>query len=128
MSGRPRILLVDDEAAILDLLEAVLTDAGFAVDRAADGVGALEILRAEFAELRGLITDVRLPGPVDGWELARNARALEPGLAVVYVTGDSEISWAASGVPGSLLVAKPFAPAQVVTAIASLLTVGGSGA
>jgi CheY-like chemotaxis protein len=128
MSGRPRILLVDDEPAILDLLETVMGDAGFAIVRASTGARALEILRTEFGQLRGLVTDVRLPGPVDGWDLARQARSLQPEIAVVYVTGDSEINWAASGVPGSLLVPKPFAPAQVVTAMASLLTVGGSGA
>ena len=128
MSGRPRILLVDDEAGILDLLDAVLTEAGFDVVRAASGRQALESLPAEVDQLRGLITDVRLPGAVDGWELARRARVLKPDIAVVYVTGDSEMSWSASGVPGSVLVTKPFAPAQVVTAISALLTVGGSGA
>jgi CheY-like chemotaxis protein len=127
MSERPRILLVDDEAGILDLLDAALSDAGFDVVRAASGRQALQVLQTEIKELRGVITDVRLPGAVDGWELARHARSLEPSIAVVYVTGDSEISWSASGVPGSVLVPKPFAPAQVVTAISSLLTVGSGG-
>jgi DNA-binding response OmpR family regulator len=122
---RPRVLLVDDEPGILDLLEMVLVEAGFEVLRAASGVQAVRLLDMETGQIRALVTDVRLPGAVDGWELARRARSLAPQISVVYVTGDSEINWAASGVPNSLLVAKPFAPAQVVTAIASLLNVGG---
>ena len=126
MSDRPRILLVDDENALLQILEDVLTEAGFAVTKAATGAAALEILDAEISEIRGLITDIRLPAP-SGWDLARHGRSLLPELAVVYVTGDSAGDWSAEGVPNSVLVAKPFAPAQVVTAISSLLTVGGTG-
>ena len=43
-------------------------------------------------------------------------------LAVIYITGDSAHEWAVQGVPKSMLVSKPFAPAQIVTAISSLLT------
>jgi DNA-binding response OmpR family regulator len=122
----PRVLVVDDEAGIVDLLQAVLSEAGFEVSTAFTGDRALKLLEVDADRIRALVTDVRLPGVLDGWELGRRARALAPQLCVIYVTGDSEASWASSGVPGSLLVAKPFAPAQVVTAIASLLNAGGA--
>jgi DNA-binding response OmpR family regulator len=126
MAESPRVLVVDDEMGILDLLQTVLSEAGFDVSTALTGDRALKVLEAEAEQIRALVTDVRLPGLIDGWELARRGRAIAPQLCVIYVTGDSEASWASSGVPGSHLVAKPFAPAQVVTAIASLLNVGGA--
>jgi CheY-like chemotaxis protein len=60
------------------------------------------------------------PGP-DGWTVAATAREDQPGIAVVYMTGDSMSDWRAKGVTDSVLVAKPFVPEQVLAAIASLL-------
>ena len=62
---------------------------------------------------------------MDGWELACAAREQASDLPVIYVSGASGHEWASRGVPGSLMIAKPFAPAQIVVAISSLL-VGGS--
>jgi len=55
-------------------------------------------------------------------ELVRRARELVPNIAVVYVSADSGPDWTSSGVPKSVLVIKPFAEAQIVTAIATLIT------
>lgn len=63
---------------------------------------------------------MHLKGAVSGWEVAVRARELKPDLPVVYVTGDSGHEWASRGVPGSVVVSKPFAPAQIVVALASL--------
>lgn len=68
-----------------------------------------------------MITDVNLGCRRTGWDVARRARELCPMIPVVYVTGDSERDWAAQGVPFSALLAKPFAPAQVVVALATLI-------
>jgi FixJ family two-component response regulator len=68
----------------------------------------------------GLITDIRLPGP-SGWEIARHARHQKPKLPVVYMSVDSGADWAAEGVPKSLILQKPFAAAQAITAISTLL-------
>ena len=65
-------------------------------------------------------------GGIDGWEVARHARAKFPNIAVVYITGDSAAQWSAEGVPESLVLQKPFADAQVVHAIATLLNVANS--
>jgi FixJ family two-component response regulator len=73
-----------------------------------------------------LITDVNLPGPVTGWDIAHRARELNPGLPVIYMTGGAGHEWSAHGVPESLLVTKPFALAQVVTAVAQLMNAASS--
>ena len=116
----PTILYVEDEATVALVVELALEEAGFAVELATSGRVAVEALDAKFASYSALVTDVRLP-EVDGWKLARHARELNGSLPVVYVSGDSAADWSANGVPGSIMVQKPFANAQLVAAIASLL-------
>jgi CheY-like chemotaxis protein len=61
---------------------------------------------------------------MDGWEVARQAREIDPDFPIVYMSGASAEDWPAKGVPDSIMLAKPFAPAQLVTAIAHLLNTG----
>jgi len=56
-----------------------------------------------------------------GWDIARRAREITADLLIVYVTGDSGPEWASQGVPNSILVTKPFAPAQLLTAVSQLM-------
>src|SRR3954454_11619546 len=117
------LLLVEDEDGVISLLEEALRDGGFDLELAKDGAAALRILEAKSDTLRGLITDINLgPGP-DGWDVARHARELSHDIPVVYMTAAGAHDWAAHGVPNSTLVQKPFAPAQIVTAISALLNV-----
>ena len=75
---------------------------------------------------RYLLTDVDLrPGKLTGCGVAKQTRELNPGLPVIYMTGDSADECSARGVPNSVLITKPFAPAQVVTALSQLLNAGG---
>jgi FixJ family two-component response regulator len=74
----------------------------------------------------GVITDIRLGPGASGWEIARYARGLKSEIAVVFVSGDSVDDWAAEGVPKSVIIQKPFAEAQLVTAISALITDAGS--
>jgi DNA-binding response OmpR family regulator len=120
------VLLVEDEALVSMTVEAALEDAGFLIRTAASGKQAMEILDTEAESFNALITDVNL-GPVDGWAVARHARELEATIPVIYTTGDSAHQWTAYGVPGSVLVEKPFAPIQIVTAVSSLLNVSDPG-
>jgi DNA-binding response OmpR family regulator len=62
-----------------------------------------------------------LLGRIDGWEIARAAREVDPAFPIVYMTGAAADEWASRGVPNSILLTKPFAPAQLVTAISNLL-------
>lgn len=122
----PVLLYVEDEAITLGLVEEALREAGFEVLTASDGHDALARLKADSGILRGLITDINLGDCPDGWEVARNARESIHGLPVVYVSGACEHEWTARGVPNSLMIAKPFAPAQIVVAISSLLVASDS--
>jgi len=119
------VFVVEDDALIHEMLEDALTEGGFAVARAAGGAEAIQMLEVPTAGYRALVTDVNLlPGPVTGWDVARRARELKPDMPVVYMTGASAPDWASKGVPNSVLVPKPFAPAQVVTAVSQLINQG----
>jgi CheY-like chemotaxis protein len=61
-----------------------------------------------------------------GWDVARHGRETNPDLPVVYVTASERHDWASRGVPNSVLIAKPFAPAQVLIAVSQLLNVGNT--
>jgi DNA-binding response OmpR family regulator len=116
------LLLVEDESMILQHVEDALTDGGYEVITALDGAEAISRLNEQSGGFAGLITDIRLGSGMDGWEVARQAREMNASMAVVYMTGDSGGEWASKGVPKSLLVQKPFADVQLITAISTLLT------
>lgn len=59
-----------------------------------------------------------------GWEVAKQAREIDPEFPIVYMTGAAAHDWASHGVPNSILLVTPFAPAQLVTAVSQLLNVG----
>ncbi len=120
------ILLVEDEEATRLVLEETLRDGGFELIVTTNGDEALGALQSQYKILRGLITDINLGTGPDGWAVARRARELRPDLPVIYMSGASGDDWTSRGVPHSIFVAKPFAPAQVVTAISSLLNTGDS--
>lgn len=116
------ILIVEDEPLIAEALTAALEDAGFSGLSASDANGAIAILEKNRArDLAGLVTDINLGGPRNGWEIASRAREMNPALPVVYMSGDSAADWTAHGVPHSVVLQKPFAIAQVVVAISGLL-------
>jgi len=125
-SAAPILLYVEDEPITQDLVRDALREAGFEVLTANDGNQALARLSEKSGVLRGLITDINLGDGPDGWEVARSAREAISGLPVVYVSGACEHEWTAKGVPNSLMIAKPFAPAQIVVAISSLLVAADS--
>ncbi len=120
LSERPRILVVDDEQAVRDLLAKTLTIADYDVDTAVDGTAALDRLRA--AEYDLLITDLKMPG-MDGLSVIREARRVRPDVAVVIVTGYSTEASAIEainlGVAGYLT--KPFRLPRILTLAARAL-------
>lgn len=115
------LLLVEDEKPIAEFVTHALEDGGYSVIAANTGNSAIRSLDENISNICGLITDIRLPDGPDGWEVARRARELKPDIPVVYMSGDSAADWSAKGVPKSLVLQKPFASAQLVTAISSLL-------
>lgn len=116
-----RLLLVEDEPLVQDLIVIVLEEAGFSIAVANDGLQAIELIEGEDELFCGLITDINLGPGADGWEVARKARARADDLPVIYVSGASCHEWASKGVPNSLMMTKPFDPAQFVVSILSLV-------
>lgn len=114
------VLLVEDEFLIAELVEDALVKAGYAVHREATGDKAIEQLDGT-KHFAGLVTDIRLPGQVTGWDIAHHARTLDQEIVVVYTSGDSGHEYKAEGVPGSTFVQKPFVPDQITTAVSMLL-------
>ena len=120
----PVILVIEDEEAIQSLVEDALTEGGFEPAIAASGEEAVTLLKWRINNYRALVTDISLRGRIDGWEVARQAREIDPQFPVVYMSGASADDWASKGVPNSIMLSKPFAPAQLVTAVSNLLNTG----
>ena len=118
------IMVVDDDHLIQGLVEDALADGGFETVLASSGEEAVGLLRGNRSNYRALVTDINLLGKMDGWEVAREAREIDPAFPVVYMTGAAADQWASHGVPNSILLCKPFAPAQLVTAVSNLLNTG----
>jgi DNA-binding response OmpR family regulator len=121
----PIILVVEDDGALQNIVEETLAEGGFEPAIAASGEEALTLLQSGTANYRGLVTDINLKGRMDGWEVARQARELDAAFPVVYMSGAAAAQWASQGVPNSIMLEKPFAPAQLVTAVSQLLNIGG---
>jgi excisionase family DNA binding protein len=119
-NGRPRVLVVDDEASIRDLLAKTLALAEYDVDVAPDGRSALERMRLYPYDL--LIADLKMPG-MDGLTVIREAKRYKADLPVIIITGFSTESSAIEavnlGVAGYLT--KPFRVPQVLAAAAKAL-------
>jgi DNA-binding response OmpR family regulator len=118
---KPELLLVEDEILIQEILLAAFDDTGFEVFAVRHGKQAIAALDSNAAGFRTVITDIRLPGRLDGWDVARHARKLVADMSIVYITGDRAHDWSSNGVPDSVVLMKPFAPAQVTTAISTLI-------
>src|SRR5579863_7006970 len=119
------LVLVEDEALLQMEIQEALTEGGFDVKLATSAAEGLSLLESHKDAVRGLLTDVNLGAGGNGWDLARHARALIPELPVVYITGGNAHEWSTWGVPKSIMVEKPFALAQIVTAISTLINAAG---
>ncbi len=106
------------------LLEETLKDGGYDVTVVSTGEEAIKLLDADEPKYRALVTDVNLGRKVDGWDVARRAREINADTGVVYITGHGAADWASRGVPNSIVLTKPFAPAQLITAVSQLINTG----
>ena len=115
------VLVIEDDSAVQVILDEALCEGGYEPALAASGEEAVTLLKGRKLPYRVLVTDINLLGRVDGWAVAKQARELDPNFPVVYMTGAAADQWPIHGVPNSVLLTKPFAPAQLVTAISNLL-------
>jgi DNA-binding response OmpR family regulator len=118
MDGKPRILLVDDNAGMRELIAGLLTEEGFAVVEAADGVAALKRLANGDFDL--MITDVRLPPPLGGVDTVRLARLRWPRLRSLFISGASEPVYDDRELDD--FVSKPFDARELLGCVWELLT------
>jgi CheY-like chemotaxis protein len=124
---KQHVLVAEDEALLHHILQDALEEAGFAVTVSASAEDAIALLEHQEAAYVALVTDIHLTRTgMTGWDVARRARELNGALPVIYTTGAAAEEWPANGVPNSILVTKPFAPAQIITALSQLLNVGGA--
>ncbi|MBX9932738.1 MAG: response regulator [Methylobacterium sp.] len=104
------VLVVDDDVTVRMLVVDVLTDAGYTAMEAADGPAALRLLQS-YAHIDLLVTDVGLPGGLNGRQVADAGRLTRPDLKVLFITGYADNAVIGNGYldPGMQIVTKPFA-------------------
>ena len=116
------VLLVEDESCIRETMAEMLRDAGFQVVEAEDGTRALDFMRGAPAAPTILVTDLQMPGSVDGSQLAARVRGIRPDLPVVIATGRPDKlqpSWRTE--LGYVFVTKPYLPSQLVRLVRGLV-------
>ena len=116
------VLVVDDEPTVRMLVAEVLGDLGYAALEAADGPSGLRILQSE-ARIDLLVTDVGLPGGMNGRQMADAGRIGRPDLKVLFITGYAENAVLNHGhlAPGTQVLTKPFALDTLASRIRSLI-------
>jgi len=119
------VLVVDDEPTVRMLVAEVLEELGYTPIEAEDGPSALKVLRSD-DRLDLLITDVGLPGGLNGRQVADAGRAVRPGLKVLFITGYAENAVLGNGHldPGMHIVTKPFGMADLAARIRAIVEVG----
>lgn len=118
------VLVVENDFLARDVIGDALSEGVFKVHVVETGEQSAERLQRNKDNVRALVMDINLPGQLNGWDVAKLAREINPEIPVIYMTGAAADQWPSHGVPHSVLLHKPFAPVQVVTAVAQLLNQG----
>ena len=122
MSGEPnKILIVDDESVIRELMMDILSEEGYSVESAPDAFEALELLREDDGFVL-LFTDIMMP-KMDGIELIREARRINPTLIPIVMTGYATLESARAAVKEGAYdyVLKPFSLSEIKLAVSNAL-------
>ena len=116
------VLVVDDEPTVRMLVAEVLEDLGYTALEAADGAAGLQVLQSN-ARVDLLVTDVGLPGGMNGRQVADAGRLARPGLKVLFITGYAENAVLSHGhlSPGMHVLTKPFAIETLASRIRDLI-------
>ena len=121
--GKVSVILVEDELLIQQALVEFIEDAGYRAEAAPNAEDAIELIERRKADLRLLITDIRIrsTGNKTGWDVAQHARQVIPGLPIIYMSGDSALHRQANAVPNSLFLPKPFRMPQLLDCLRQAL-------
>jgi PAS domain S-box-containing protein len=116
------VLIVDDEPTVRMLITDILADLGYNAIQAGDSVAGLKVLQSE-VRIDLLVTDVGLPGGMNGRQMADAARAVRPDLKVLFITGYAENAAVGNGhlAPGMAVLTKPFAVETMAARIRSMI-------
>ncbi len=116
------VLIVDDEPSVRMLVTEVLAELGYTAIESADGASALQVLRSD-ARIDLLVTDVGLPGGMNGRQLADFGRTARPALKILFITGYAEKAVMGAGGldEGMAILTKPFAMDGLAARIKELL-------
>jgi CheY-like chemotaxis protein len=120
--GQSQVLLVDDNEALLSALSRTVGSEGYLAHAAISADEALLLLQQRMP-FDLLITDIFLPGVLDGFALARRAREFCPGIPIIYSTGYPQVAHIrAYNAPCGEILAKPWTFDAMLTAISKALT------
>jgi CheY-like chemotaxis protein len=116
------VLVVDDEPTVRKLVSEVLEELGYLAIEVGDGKAAVEVLESD-VRLDLLVTDVGLPGGMNGRQIADAARVVRPDLKVLFITGYDETAALGAGylAPGMRVLTKPFGLEELAGRIRLLL-------
>ncbi len=114
--------MVDDEPTVRMLVTEVLEDLGYTAIEAADGASGLKVLQSD-VRIDLLVTDVGLPGGMNGRQVADAARVARPDLKVLFITGYAENAVISHGHldAGMHVLTKPFAMEALASRIKELI-------
>jgi DNA-binding NtrC family response regulator len=117
------VILVEDEPLIQVALVEFIEDAGYPAEAAHNAEEAIELIERKKADLRLLITDIRIhsAGNKTGWDVAQYARQAVPGLPIIYISGDSAFHRQANAVPSSFFLSKPFRMTELLDCVRQAL-------
>jgi DNA-binding NtrC family response regulator len=122
MGYRETILIVDDDSTLRSIFSDLMTAQGYRCITAANAVDALQIIEANLFKLDMLVTDIRMPGALDGVGLASKARELQSDVAVLLITGYAKSqAMKESKARGYRVLEKPFRHVDLEAAIAEEL-------
>ena len=96
------ILVIEDDPEIQAILDEALCEGGYEPALAASGEEAVTLLKGGKLPYRVLVTDINLLGRINGWEVAKKAREIDPNFPVIYMTGVAADQWPSHGVPNSV--------------------------
>lgn len=123
LRGAETILLVDDEDAVRRLMVAVMEKYGYHLLQAATGEEALDVWKRHHSEIKVLVTDMVMPGDLNGWELAQQLLDVQPELKVVYTSGyDAKLAAEVFKITSEIIfLQKPYRAERLAAAVREAL-------
>ena len=127
-TGNGTILVVDDDAMLLESTGAMIERMGFTVLAAKDGIEAVEVFRQHMDEIRCVLTDLTMPR-MDGWETLTALRRLAPALPVILASGYGKAQVLSGAHPDrpQVFLEKPFGLQRLRDALGQALAVHDEG-